>query len=186
MILPVIKCRTADVKLPSRRYAGGSYMQASSKENTVSNGAEGRYFWIILGLAAAIRFYDLGGKQLWLDEIIQAIHSSPQLSFSAVLRGVTDDRGAAPLDYLIQHYVSSALGKSEFVLRLHAAIFGVATVAAIYYLSRMLLGSPAALMSAGLYAVYPLHHHYSQEGRPYALFALLTVCSYLTFWETLA
>jgi len=38
-----------------------------------------------------------------------------------------------------------------------------------------------ALITSILYAVYPLHHNYSQESRPYALFTLLTVCSYLLF-----
>jgi uncharacterized membrane protein len=159
---------------------------ATSLENIAAdNEPDQRHFWIILAFGAAIRFYDLGGKQLWLDEIIQAIHSSPQLSLAGVLRGVTDDRGATPLDYIIQHYVSAALGQSEFVLRLQAALFGIATIAAIYYLFRMVLGARVALLCAGLYSVYPLHHHYSQEGRPYALFTLLTVCSYLTFCKTL-
>jgi mannosyltransferase len=160
-------------------------MPTLSQEPTANSGVEARYFWAILGIAAAIRFYNLGGKQLWVDEIIQAIHSSPQLSLAGVLRSVTDDRGATPLDYIIQHYVSAALGQSEFILRLPAAVFGIVTIAAIYFLFRTVLGSRAAVLSAGLYAVYPLHHHYSQEGRPYALFTLLTVCSYLTFCKTL-
>ncbi len=158
-------------------------------------------FVALLASAAGLRLAGLGGKQLWLDEIIQALHSSPELSLAQVLGKVTQDRGATPLDYLIQHFVSLLLGQSEFALRLHAAILGTATIAALYVLCRRLLEAPsggkdaavpaadairperpgAALMAAGLYAVYPLHHHYSQEGRPYALFTLLTVCSYLVF-----
>src|SRR2546425_3639184 len=42
------------------------------------------------------------------------------------------------------------------------------------------------MLAAALYAVYPLHHHYSQEGRPYALFTFLTAASYLVFWKLLS
>src|SRR3954466_8447461 len=91
-----------------------------------------RQFWVVLLAAAFIRFVDLGGKQLWLDEIIQAIHTSPKLSLAQVLHAVTLDRGATPLDYVIQHCVSLWLGQSEFALRLHAAIFGTATIAVLY------------------------------------------------------
>jgi uncharacterized membrane protein len=144
-----------------------------------------RSFCWILAFAAILRFVGLGHKQLWLDEVIQAIHTSPQLSLREVLSGVTYDRGAAPLDYIIQHYLVRLVGTSTYNLRFQAALFGTITVLLVYILVRRLLGRNAALISAALYAVYPLHHHYSQEGRPYALFTLLAVCSYLCFWGLL-
>ena len=156
------------------------------KRMAVASDPARRHLWVLLAFAAAIRLYDLGGKQLWVDEIMQAMVTSPRLSFKEVLHGITGHVGMAPLDYIMQHYVVRALGQSEFALRLPAAVFGTATIAAVYYLFRMLLDSRIALLSAALYAVYPLHHHYSQEGRPYSLFVLLTVLSYLTFCKVLA
>jgi uncharacterized membrane protein len=156
-----------------------------SELRTEEDRASRRAVWLVLAFAAAIRFYSLAGKQLWLDEIIQAIHSAPQLSLGEVLRGVMADRGAAPLDYLIQHYLTRLVPPSEFTLRLPAALFGTVTIALLYRLLRILLDRQIAFVAAALYAVYPLHHHYSQEGRPYALFTLLTVCAYLCFWKLL-
>jgi uncharacterized membrane protein len=150
-----------------------------------SSGSESRSFWLVLIFGALIRFWGLGHKQLWLDELIQAVRSSPS-SLCGVLKSVADDRAQAPLDYIIQHYLAGLLGQSEFALRFHAALFGTLTILALYYLVRSVFDERVALITSILYAVYPLHHTYSQESRPYALFTLLTVCSYLVFWHLLS
>lgn len=139
---------------------------------------------IVFLVAAFIRFYNLGEKQLWLDEIIQVIHSTPG-DLTELLLAVTEDRGAAPLDYLVQHVFITLLGTTEVTARLHAAIFGSLTVVAIYFFVRKIFDRDTAFLTALLYAVYPLHHHYSQEGRPYALFTFLTVCAFITFLNVL-
>jgi uncharacterized membrane protein len=144
-----------------------------------------RSFWFVLIFGALIRFWGLGHKQLWLDELIQAVWSSPS-SLREVLKNVASYRAQAPLDYIVQHYLAGLLGQSEFALRFHAALFGTLTILAIYYLVRSVFDEREALITSILYAVYPLHHHYSQESRPYALFTLLTVCSYLLFWHLLS
>ncbi len=141
-------------------------------------------FWIVFSFGALIRFAGLGHKQLWLDELIQAVRSSPG-SFLGVLKSVADDRAQAPLDYVIQHYLARLLGQSAFALRFHAAVFGTLTILALYYFARSVIDERTALMTSILYAVYPLHHAYSQEARPYALFTLLAVCSYLLCWHLL-
>lgn len=148
-------------------------------------GSDPRTFWFVLIFGALIRFCGLGHKQLWLDELIQAVRSSPN-SLRGVLESVADDRAQAPLDYIIQHYLAGMLGQSEFALRFHAALFGTLTILALYYLVRSAFDERVALITSILYAVYPLHHNYSQESRPYALFTLLTVCSYLLFWRLLS
>jgi uncharacterized membrane protein len=138
----------------------------------------------IVAVAAFLRFYRLGEKQLWLDELLQIIHSSPQ-RLSQLLLAVTEDRGATPLDYLVQHFFVAVLGHSEFAVRFHAALFGTVSVGLLYLLTRELFDIRTARLAALLYAVYPLHHHYSQEGRPYSLFTFLTLCSYLAFYKLL-
>src|SRR5262249_2835791 len=121
-------------------------------------------FWlVILPVAAFLRIYQLGGKQLWLDELIQAMDASLSRG-EDVLRAVRAGIGAVPLDFLVEHYVIMALGRSEFSVRLHAALFGVLTLIVLYYLTRGLFDERTAKTAACLYAVYPLHHHYSQEG----------------------
>ncbi len=140
----------------------------------------------VLALAGVLRFWGLGAKQLWVDEIIQLIHSTPH-SLSEILAGAAQDRGSAPLDYLIQHFFAANLGGAiQWTARFHAALFGILAVLLIYLLCQELFGNqPLSLMCALLFCFYPFHHHYSQEGRPYSLFVLLTLCLYLLLLRSL-
>ena len=141
---------------------------------------------LILALAALLRLWGLGAKQLWLDEILQVLHSRPD-SIRGILAAVTIDRGGAPLDYLIQHvFIANLGGAIEWTARLHAALFGILAVLLVYLVCQELLGDlRLSLMSAFLFCFYPFHHHYSQEGRPYSLFLLLTLVLYLLFFRLL-
>ncbi len=142
--------------------------------------------WLILALAALLRFWGLGVKQLWLDEILQLLHSSPD-TLQGILEGVARDRGGAPLDYLIQHvFITNLGGPIEWTARMHAALFGVLAVYLIYALCQTLFHNPRwSLLSALLLCFYPFHHHYSQEARPYSLFALLILILYFLFFRLL-
>jgi uncharacterized membrane protein len=126
---------------------------------------------LIIIFSSAIRFVGLGEKQLWIDEILQVIHSTPD-SMQQILKGVAEDRGSAPLDYIVQHYVMKAAGqRNEVSARLHSAFFGSISILFVYFVGLNLFHSrEIALLSSALYGIYPLHHHYSQEGRPYVLF----------------
>jgi uncharacterized membrane protein len=137
---------------------------------------------MIFIFSAAIRFIGLGEKQLWVDEIIQAVHSTPN-SIREILKGVADDRGSAPLDYVVQHYAMKAIGqRDEFSVRLHAAVFGSISVLIVYFIGCHLFHSRSlALLSSALWGIYPFHQHYSQEGRPYSLFTLLALCLFFLY-----
>jgi uncharacterized membrane protein len=141
---------------------------------------------LILALAALLRFFGLGVKQLWTDEIIQVIHSRPD-SLREILEGVAQDRGGAPLDYLVQHvFIANLSGAIEWTARFHAALFGLLGVLMIYLVCKELLKNQQwALMSALLFCFYPFHHRFSQEGRPYSLFVLLTLILYLVLLRSL-
>jgi uncharacterized membrane protein len=140
----------------------------------------------IIALAAMLRFWGLGFKQLWLDEIVQLLHSRPD-SLRGILKGVAQDYGAAPLDYLIQHvFVSNFQGAIERTARFHAALFGVLAILMIYLVCQALFNNQRfSLLSSLLLCFYPFHHHYSQEGRPYSLFMFLTLVLYLVFIRAL-
>jgi uncharacterized membrane protein len=135
---------------------------------------------LIFLFSLAIRLIGLGEKQLWVDEIIQAVHSTPD-SMQELLKGVADDRGSAPLDYVVQHYVMKAIGqRNEFSARLHSAIFGSVAILLIYLVGLNLFhDNKLALLSSALFGVYPFHQYYSQEGRPYAFFTLLALIIFL-------
>jgi 4-amino-4-deoxy-L-arabinose transferase-like glycosyltransferase len=72
---------------------------------------------------------------------------------------------------------TALLGPTELAVRLTAALYGFATVLAMFFLGRALLGSMVGLIAALLLAVCPWHLHFSRVG-----FELIT----LPFFFTLA
>ena len=140
---------------------------------------EVRLFSIIVALGTLLRFFNLGQRQLWVDEIIQLqsfSHSSLGESFAAVI----DIVAAAPLDFIIQHLFVTLWGQSEFAARFHAAFFGSLSLPLLYWMGKRFFSTQVALLGTLLFALYPLHHQYSQEGRNYSLFCFLSLsCYYL-------
>jgi uncharacterized membrane protein len=133
---------------------------------------------IILALGLIFRLLFLGKRQLWTDELIQALAVQAQSAeemFRLLNAGIAFP---SPLDSLVQRGVVGVLGGSAWSLRLHAAIFGAAAVFFFYRLSRHLFGERVALYCSALFAIYPLNLHYSQEAGPWSLLLMLTLASY--------
>jgi mannosyltransferase len=166
-------------------FVKGSEVTYKSNQMQFQNRVEIKLLAILV-LAALLRFFGLGVKQLWSDEILQVLHSRPD-SMQGILNAVTLDRGGAPLDYLIQHvFMANLSGAMEWPARFHAALFGVLAVLLIYLVCRELLADQRlSLMSALLFCFYPFHIHYSQEGRPYSLFTLWTLILYFLLFRSL-
>jgi len=133
---------------------------------------------VILGLGFIVRLVCLGTRQLWTDELLQAliVRSSSLADFAARLKhGMVFP---APLDYIVQEAFVFVLGDSNWALRLHAVVFGTLSLWIFYRVGRRLFGAHPAIYCTVLFSFFPLHYHYSQEGRPYALVILLTLISY--------
>jgi hypothetical protein len=137
-----------------------------------------KIIWVILAAGLLFRLCNLGKKQLWTDELIQGwvvrASSIPEM----MERLQTGMAVPAPLDYLAQKGIVSILGESNWTLRLHAVIFGTLSIWFFFRVARLLFGDRVAVYSTILFTLYPLHYHYSQEGRPYALLVFLTLVSY--------
>lgn len=118
----------------------------------------------ILLLAALLRFYGLGDKSLWGDEIAQAVWSAwdwPQLW----------QKFRAPPDFL-SHFVlvhlAHMFGTNEFWTRLPSAFTSLLTVPLAYVLTKRLTDRATALIAMLLVAVAPYQIWYAQEARMYA------------------
>ncbi|MGI8785952.1 MAG: glycosyltransferase family 39 protein [Acidobacteriota bacterium] len=133
-------------------------------------------FFAILTLGAFLRFYHLGARQLWLDEILQ-LQSFSQPTLQENLRRVADDLAQVPLSYLVQDLFIEAWGHSEWPARFHAALAGTLSLPLLFWLGSRLFSERVALLAMLVYAVYPLHQRYSQEGRSYALFVFLALAA---------
>ncbi len=132
---------------------------------------------LILLLAAALRFYQLDGDSLWVDEVItqDLAHKSLPVLLDVVSK--YDDH--PPLVYLVA-YTVRGLGRSDFVARSPAAFAGILTIAAVYAIGRRLWGRSAGLLAGMLTTSWPLLVGYSQEARQYALLVLL--CALSMYW----
>ena len=128
----------------------------------------------ILGLAFILRLWRLGDSNLWWDEA---------LAIWAVRKGFvgvtvwTAGDVHPPLYFWSLWAWVSALGESEFAMRLLSVAFGVLTVAAVYALAHRVAGKRAAIVASLLTAIAPFHVWWSQEMRMYILAGLLCVLS---------
>ncbi len=137
------------------------------------------FLLLLLGLTAALRFWGLDRQPLWLDEATSASFAARPF-WDCVFAEVQHP----PLFNALLHFVVSAFGSSDFVLRVPSALFGGASVAALWFLARRLfpLMPAVAPTAASLAAVSPFLIYYSQECRSYALLILLSLLSMLALF----
>ncbi|HYK89666.1 MAG TPA: glycosyltransferase family 39 protein [Acidobacteriota bacterium] len=132
----------------------------------------------ILCVGFICRILSLGRRQLWTEELMQAV----VVRFSSFGELVSHLREGvilpAPLDFFIQKSFVALLGESNWALRLHAVLLATLSLWFCFRIARQLFGDRVALYSTALLALYPLHYHYSQEARPIALVVLLTLISF--------
>jgi hypothetical protein len=128
----------------------------------------------ILTVAAALRLHALDGG-LWYDEIATWLKYA-RLPFGDLLT-TYDSEGHHPLYSLLAHAAFLAFGESAWALRLPAALFGVAGVAALYLLGCEVTSRGEALLAAAVLAVSYHHVWFSQNARGYTA---------LLFWTLLA
>ncbi len=131
---------------------------------------------LILLLAGWLRLDGLGDSSLWLDECYTASFSEGTF-WDAVQTCWRDVH--PPLFFFVTITLERLGGRSETVLRLPSALFGIATCLATFLLAKMVVGRKFALLAALLMAVCPLAIDHSREARMYGIVtfvaAMLTV-----------
>ncbi len=137
-----------------------------------------RLLALIVGLGFVLRLLFLGRRQLGTEELMQALIVRPDSLIEIMDSLIKGMYFPAPLDYFLQKILIIPFGESNWVLRLHAVIFGTLSIWVFARIARHLFGDRVALYSAALFAFFPLHYHYSQEARPYSLLTFLTLLSY--------
>ncbi|NOZ71593.1 MAG: hypothetical protein GXP38_06730 [Chloroflexi bacterium] len=137
--------------------------------------------YLLLTLAAIFRFYHLGYKGLWGDEIWTASWS--QAGLLHILRGLTRPPDM-PILYMLVH-LTTRISSSEFWVRFPSAFFGVVAVYYLYRLTCIWLGERVALIASLLLAISPLHIWYSQDARYYSLLSALSLATVTYFFLVL-
>jgi 4-amino-4-deoxy-L-arabinose transferase-like glycosyltransferase len=144
----------------------------------------GRLLAATVVLGATLRFATLGTQSLWPDEGFTAKIASHSLA-SAVSQ-VAHTESTPPVYYALAWIWAHLFGSSAFALRSLSALFGTATVWAVYWAAGALTTRRVALLAALITAVSPIMVWYSQEARAYALMVLLTVVALGFFVRALA
>ncbi|MDI6866504.1 glycosyltransferase family 39 protein [Methanoculleus sp.] len=137
-------------------------------ERVVKTIRTSRYIQILLGLTFVgfiLRFYNLGGNSLWLDEATTLTFA--RQSLGGIWASVAAGEFNPPLFYWLEHGMIF-FGESEFVLRFLPALLGVLTIPAIYLIGKEFRDKNVGLLAAALLTFSPFHIFYSQEARAYA------------------
>ncbi len=125
-------------------------------------------FLAILSIGAGLRFWQIGGKGLWLDEAFSVWMA--RQPWADMMRWLVRIDQHPPLYYTLLHGWI-ALGDGEAVIRALSALFGALTIPLIWALGRTLIDERAGLLAALLLALSPFHVWLAQEARMYALLA---------------
>lgn len=122
----------------------------------------------IVAIGAALRLYDLG-SELWLDEITTVlIHRNVPVLHLVAFRSINNHLA----NTLLVKAVVGLWGSTEWVIRLPAAVFGIASIPVAYLLARWIVTRRHALIAALLLAVSYHHVFFSQNARGYTAYLL--------------
>lgn len=151
-----------------------------AREGTGWRARELAALFLLIALAAGVRFVAIGHQSYWFDESV-TVSIVRHSSLSGVLSGVSGSESTPPLYYLLAWIWSKLAGTSPVALRSLSAVAGVAVVPVGWAVARRLVGVRAAFIAAALIAVNPMLVWYSQEARAYELLVLLGALSFLFF-----
>ncbi len=141
--------------------------------------ARGRLLlFAILALGLVLRLVGLG-TSFWIDEVDTLLHCV-RLPLAEIVTTYASEN-QHPLYSLLARLSVLAFGESEWSVRLPAVVMGVASLAAVARLGRLILDETSGLLAALLLAVSPHHVWFSQNARGYTgllLFALLATAEF--------
>jgi hypothetical protein len=116
------------------------------------------------GIALAVRVYHLDAVRAFMDEgpfmnALMKMRTDPTVSLTAPLHPVASSTRLFPWTQLI---ITDLLGDTLSTFRLAGVLFGVATVAATYGLTRLLFDRRTAFLAGLIFATFPPHVHMSR------------------------
>jgi uncharacterized membrane protein len=135
----------------------------------------------VVALAALLRFANLD-QGLWYDEVLS--YDISQGGLADIIRSCMSLGNMnlhPPLYHLFLHFWMLLFGHSDVALRSLSALFGTISVLLMYKVGTELFDRKTGLAAGVLLAISPLAIWSSQEVRPYGLFLLLSLASFLFF-----
>lgn len=123
-------------------------------------------FWIILLVAAGLRFFHLTTKNLWFDEAWSWYES--QKSIPLIIEESAADIHP-PLYHLFLRFWTMAFGQSHLALRIPSLLANLVTLAIAFFIARKVMSERIAILTLLFLAISPHQVFYAQEARMYAL-----------------
>jgi hypothetical protein len=137
------------------------------------------FFFAVVVIGLALRLFMLTSNELWLDEThsIFIAGDSP----TEMVEKLKDD-GHPPLYFILMFMWKSLFGESELSVRLLSVLFGMASLAVVYWLGKNVINERVGLVGMFIAAIAPIHVYYSQEARMYIMLAFLSALSSGFLW----
>jgi mannosyltransferase len=133
-------------------------------------------------IGALLRFHAIGQKNVWVDEGVSI--ALARLDWYNFLRILWRHEANMTLYYLLLR-AWLPFGSSEAYIRTLSALFGLATIPAVFVLGRRMFDARVGFIASFLLAVNAYAVRYSQEARSYALYPFLCVLSAIYFLKLL-
>ena len=131
--------------------------------------------WALIAIGAAVRLrLFAAGRAYWFDEAALALNLVNR-SLLDLLRPLDYRQTAPPLFLWLERLIVLVGGPAEHALRAIPLLAGVATLVVIWRVAKRLLPDEGALVTLALVAFSPLLIYYSNELKPYAVDALVSV-----------
>ncbi|MGH7558629.1 MAG: glycosyltransferase family 39 protein, partial [Gemmatimonadota bacterium] len=131
--------------------------------------------WTILAIGIFLRLYQFSiDRGLWVDEARVALNILERSPLE-LLRPLEHDQ-VAPFGFLwLEKIAVTALGNSEYALRLFPLLAGIASLFVFRAVARRYLLPPAANIGLFLFAVSPMLVYFSAETKQYSLDVLVAL-----------
>jgi hypothetical protein len=160
-----------------QRTPGSAQVLESSAAASESPALDRNTFLLMSGLlaiATLVRGVSLDGG-LWHDEISTLVRYASR-PLGEVL-SVYNSQNQHPLYSLLAHESMSLFGESAWALRLPAAAFGVASLAAAFWFATLITTRTEALLTSALLTASYHHVWFSQNARGYTMMLCMTLIS---------
>jgi uncharacterized membrane protein len=140
---------------------------------------------LIMLIAFSLRFGNLGEKTLYGDEILSLnIVKHYQHQPAEMIAYLQEIEIHPPLYYLMLDYWLDLTGLDDYSAKLLSAIFGLAMVFSVYFVSKNLFSSNRiGLTAAFITSILPMQIEYSMQARPYIIYCFIGLWHVFFLWR---
>lgn len=132
--------------------------------------------YVVIAIGTALRLFGLGAENYWIDEFRSLTYVANRTPIQVAVEIPFFDPHP-PLYYVLLDLWTDLFGRSEPMVRLLSAIFGIAAIPMLYLVGKELYDERVGVVAAGILALSRFHIRFSQTARMYSLFVFATLLS---------